>query len=116
MKDVLESLGVPSSAIIVEPESRNTFENARHVRRMVTETNFSGSKILLVTSAFHLPRATAIFRKQGLEVVPVPSSFLSGNHYGWITGLLPDPVNICRTQTAIKEYVGRLAYWIVGRA
>jgi uncharacterized SAM-binding protein YcdF (DUF218 family) len=113
MSDILVGLGVPRSAIIMEPNSRNTFENAAFTAKLLRER--SENRVLLVTSALHLPRAAALFRRQGVEATAVPCSFLGGSNFGVISGLKPAPLHLQRTESAIKEYVGRLAYWVMGR-
>jgi uncharacterized SAM-binding protein YcdF (DUF218 family) len=112
MRDVLEGLGVPRTAIVMEPNSRNTYENA-----VFTAQKLGGGvgRILLVTSALHMPRAAALFAKQGIEVEPVPCSHRSGCPHGLVSGLKPAVVHIHNSEAAIKEYVGRLAYWLGGR-
>ena len=113
MRDILIGLGVPRTAIIMEPNSRNTYENAAFTAKLLQER--SENRVLLVTSALHLPRATALFRHQEVEATPVPCSFLGGSNFGLISGLKPAALNLQRTESAIKEYVGRLAYRLMGR-
>src|SRR3990172_2260570 len=67
MARVAADLGVSHGDMIIESTARNTVESARELKRV-----FKGNRILLVTSAYHLRRATAIFTKQGFEAVPVP--------------------------------------------
>ncbi|HJT19082.1 MAG TPA: YdcF family protein [Nitrospira sp.] len=62
MKEWAERLGVPRADIMTEEESRTTYENAIGTRRLL-----GPSSIVLVSSAFHLPRAVAIFEKQRLS-------------------------------------------------
>jgi uncharacterized SAM-binding protein YcdF (DUF218 family) len=63
--------GVPASALQTECVSRNTHENAEFSAAMLKRAGLS--RILLVTSGFHMPRAAAAFVKQGLEVIPAPA-------------------------------------------
>jgi uncharacterized SAM-binding protein YcdF (DUF218 family) len=114
MRDVLIGMGVPPSAILMEANSRNTYENAAFTADLLRERG--ERKVLLVTSALHLPRAAALFRKQGVDATPVPCSFLTGAPHGVITGLKPTSVNVLESEAAIKEYVGRLVYWVFGKA
>lgn len=113
MCDILVGLGVPRTAIIMEPNSRNTYENAAFTAKLLRER--VENRVLLVTSALHMPRAAALFRGQGVEATPVPCSYLGGSDFGLISGLKPAPLNLQRTESALKEYVGRLAYWLMGR-
>jgi uncharacterized SAM-binding protein YcdF (DUF218 family) len=114
MRDVLVGMGVPESAIALEKRSRNTFENALYVVEMLKDA--PAAKVLLVTSAFHLPRAASIFAKQGVHFEPVPCSFTSAFRVGLISGAKPEASNLMRSETALKEYFGRLAYWLMGKA
>ena len=70
---LLTALGVASDRLMLEDKSRNTYENAVFTSRMVKPA--AGQTWLLVTSAFHMPRAYALFRKAGLAVVPWPVDY-----------------------------------------
>lgn len=67
-------LGVPRSAMLLEPDSRNTRENAQGVAR-VLQANRLGNGVALVTSSLHLPRAMIEFRCAGLAPIGVPAEF-----------------------------------------
>jgi uncharacterized SAM-binding protein YcdF (DUF218 family) len=69
MRDLAREAAVPETALLIEPESRNTFENAAHTGRLLHE--IGKSRIVLVTDRAHLPRASRMFRRAGLEVVGV---------------------------------------------
>lgn len=73
MARVALDLGVPKKDIIVDNASFNTQASARNMKAA-----FAGKRMILVTSAYHLKRSMALFQKQGLEVIPYPSGFLSG--------------------------------------
>lgn len=66
MKAVALEAGIPEEAIRIEPHSMNTFENAREVARMLAPDGLH--RIILVTDAYHLPRARFLFRAVGLKV------------------------------------------------
>jgi uncharacterized SAM-binding protein YcdF (DUF218 family) len=116
MKHWALRLGVPESAIRTEEKSRTTYENAIGVRRMLGETS-----ILLVTSAAHMPRAAALFKKQGLHVTPAPCGYLAGNlpEDNWwpieLFDLLPDIFSLEMTTIAVTETAGILLYGLMGR-
>ena len=69
MRDFLEYRGVPGTAIQVETRSQNTHENALNVKELLT--GVSGRKVLL-TSDYHMFRASRAFKKAGLDVQPRP--------------------------------------------
>jgi len=73
-KNLLE-VGIPDSGILIERNSRNTIENGRFVKQLADSIHFNDTS-LLITSAFHIPRALKIFRKTGLKVRAYPTSFL----------------------------------------
>jgi uncharacterized SAM-binding protein YcdF (DUF218 family) len=66
VKKYLKSINFPDSALIVESESKNTYENALFTKKMIDSLNLNGS-FILVTSAIHMPRAMAVFKKVGFK-------------------------------------------------
>lgn len=121
MATLLTLMEVPESAMIEEPDSLNTYENAVFVRRLLEPRGIK--KILLVTSAFHMPRSRLIFKKQGFEVIPAPTDFLipfpnqdnvDTSLQAKLINLLPDAESIGITTQVIKEYVGIVVYWLKG--
>jgi len=100
-----KDLGVPQSAILIEETSRNTRENALFTKRISDDRGFK--KIILVTSAQHMPRALAQFRPTGLQVLPAPTDFeIEFNKPQTILGYLPDARALERSSRAFKELVG----------
>ena len=72
-KRVLMSLGVPEKDILIEAESLNTTQNAKFSSKILKERGFV--QPILVTSAFHMPRAVLCFEKQGVAVTPYPTDY-----------------------------------------
>jgi len=103
MRRLLVDLGVSAERIIVEDQSRDTFENALYSIRICKKNNYEAP--ILVTSAFHLKRAVMNFKKAGMEVVPFPAAYKTWQNrtYGWHDYL---PESFDHTQAAIKEYLG----------
>ena len=66
-------LNVPEDALWYETKSLNTYENALHTRQILDKNGIS--HIVLVTSAVHMPRALALFEKQGFSVIPAPTDY-----------------------------------------
>lgn len=121
MADILEIMGIPESAMILEPNSLNTYQNAVNTKEILQEKGIN--EILLVTSAFHMPRSLAIFKKQGIKAIPAPTDFLvskqelSEPNYSiesQLLSLIPEAGNIDRTTLAIKEYIGTFIYRLRG--
>jgi uncharacterized SAM-binding protein YcdF (DUF218 family) len=122
MAVLLEMLGVPRQAMWLESESRNTYENALNARLFLAPLGIQ--RILLVTSASHMPRSVALFEKQGFQVIPAPTDF-SVTQAGWenlksgglgaqLYSLMPSAENLSLTTRMLKEYVGMLVYRLSG--
>lgn len=102
-------LGMPRKNIIIENKSRNTWENARGVRAILDKHN-----IILVTSAFHMKRAAAMFKKQGFLVIPAPTGYRSESRTASWTNLLPRSEHLEISSRAIGEYLSLAWYRITG--
>lgn len=109
---LMEQLGMTSRAIVFESESRNTAENAINSKQLVSPT--AGANWILVTSAFHMPRAVGIFCKQDWPVHPYPV-----DHYSLKGNLLrlnfQFSGNLSMLREAMREWVGLIAYSVSGR-
>jgi uncharacterized SAM-binding protein YcdF (DUF218 family) len=110
----LETGGVPATDIVLENESRNTYENAQFSGRVLRQ-QFQTSTCVLVTSAFHMRRAGACFQKQGLSVLPWSAAQLS-ERLSITPGayLLPNEKSFHDAHTLIREIVGYVTYWFAG--
>jgi uncharacterized SAM-binding protein YcdF (DUF218 family) len=75
LRQFLNQMNIPDSAIIMESKARNTFENARYTAQLLNERNLQNKKLLLITSAYHMKRSSACFFNQGLNVTPYPVDF-----------------------------------------
>jgi len=109
---LFDQLGLAERAIIFESESRNTSENARHSKELVTPEN--NENWLLVTSAFHMPRSIGVFCQEQWLVQPYPV-----DHYSQKGNLLrlnfSFSSNLSVLRIAVREWVGLVAYRISGR-
>jgi len=110
---LLGALGVAADRLTLESKSRNTYENAVFTRQMVAPK--PGETWLLVTSAFHMPRAKALFDKAGFATVPWPTDYRTSGREG--VGLFRDNAadSLQTTTMAIREWIGLFAYWLSGR-
>ncbi|OZC34916.1 hypothetical protein B9Q17_09920 [Marinobacter vinifirmus] len=105
MQRFMVDLGVPEQAILLEQQSRNTTQNAEHSAEILAEQGIN--RILLITSAYHMPRAKGLFQAQGLEVIPVATDQEVLSRPLW-RDLLPETSALDSSSRAIKEIVGRL--------
>jgi uncharacterized SAM-binding protein YcdF (DUF218 family) len=119
---MLESLGVPAEAIWLEKSSLNTYENALYSKQILDTKGIQ--RIILVTSAIHMPRSVKLFEKQGLDVIPAPTDF-TVTQAGWdqlmhpslatlLANLIPAADNLNLTAKALKEYLGIFIYSLKG--
>ncbi len=111
---LLKQFGIAADRIVLEGTSRNTAENAIFTRQMLMPK--STERWLLVTSAFHMPRAVGAFRAAGFDIEAYPVDWRTR---GWADAALPfDTISggLARTDVAVHEWVGLLAYWLTGRS
>ncbi len=122
MRELLLLTGVPDEAIWQQPESENTYEDALYSHEILAKKGIT--KIILVTSAIHMPRSRALFEKQGLEVIPAPVDFTI-TEQNWeatfkpdidefVIHLLPNAGALGLTSNVLKEYLGMLIYGLRG--
>ena len=110
---LLTALGVAADRLILENKSRNTDENARFTKALITPK--PGETWLLVTSAFHMPRSKALFEKAGFPVIPWPVDYRTSGKEG-ISLFADNPVDSLQATTvAVREWIGLFAYWLTGR-
>lgn len=114
MRELLEALGVPNEAIVLEEESRNTRQNAMHTARVATERGIR--TVLLVTSPWHMPRAIATFRAAGLPATPAPSDYARGPFRGGLLGFVPSTTALSTNTKAMRELLAQLVYRLRGWA
>jgi uncharacterized SAM-binding protein YcdF (DUF218 family) len=107
------TLGLTRERVLFENQSRTTFENAVYGRRLVDPK--PGERWLLVTSAWHMPRAVGCFRQAGFPVVPYPVDFRTRDAGdAWRTFTFVSE-GLRRLDLAAKEWAGLIAYRIAGQ-
>ena len=105
MAALLQELGVPAAVILQESASRTTRENRDYSLPLLQAHGVR--RILLVTSALHLPRALALFRATDLEVIPAPTDFeIDSPSNAHLLRWLPDAQALADGSRAFKEYLG----------
>ncbi|WP_310417127.1 YdcF family protein [Chamaesiphon sp. OTE_8_metabat_110] len=118
---LLITMGVPKSDIIPESNSFNTRDNAVNVQQILKERNFK--RILLVTSALHMPRSMAIFKRIGIDAIAAPTDYRvsqleidepNSRAEATILSFLPSEDCLSLTTQAIREYIGIVVYTLRG--
>jgi uncharacterized SAM-binding protein YcdF (DUF218 family) len=108
MARLAEKLGVPKEKIRIEPNSKNTGENAAELNKMFVNKNIS---IGLVTSAFHMKRSEREFKKYFNNVVPLPAHYLYSSPTGNdVIRYMPQSEELYKTSIAFKEIIAQLWY------
>jgi uncharacterized SAM-binding protein YcdF (DUF218 family) len=108
----LDFLGIEAGRILIEDQSRNTYENAAFSFQMVHPKQ--GETWILVTSAAHMPRAVGCFRAVGWNVIPYPVDygFTENQPVQWSFSLSK---GLGRLGVGIREWLGLLFYRLTGR-
>lgn len=106
------AMGIEDSRLVLEGTSRNTIENARFTRELLAGAE---GEIILVTSAFHMPRSMGLFRKVGIDVIPWPTDFRSTGQESLALDLANPTRNLETATTAIREWIGLVAYKVSGQ-
>jgi uncharacterized SAM-binding protein YcdF (DUF218 family) len=113
MRDQLIELGVPPEQIIVEDRSTSTYENAVESGKLLAERQMK--RIVLVTDALHMPRASSCFTAQGLEVIPAPCRMQDSTFKLSLENILPSAYAASTMQSVTHELLGLAWYKLKGR-
>lgn len=113
VSDFLIAAGIARDRVILEGKSRNTHENAQFLAEMIKPD--SSQKWVLVTSAYHMPRSVALFRKAGFNVWPYPVDYRTRSREDLTRIFERIPAGLQRTDLAVTEWIGLLAYRLTGR-
>lgn len=105
VKGELLAFGVPDSAIFIEDKSNNTKENAINSKIILDSVGLR-PPYLLITSAFHIPRAVLIFQKAGVPVDPFPCNYTAGRGSSSIWDFIPTFSTLFSWDLYLKEAVG----------
>ncbi|GAA4210232.1 YdcF family protein [Pedobacter jeongneungensis] len=102
----LKLIGIPDSAILIENQSRNTIENARYSLALIAKKN-PKAKILVITSAWHIPRAKIIFDKQAKHKIEYyPTNFSRGTEFELGDFIIPNTSALGTWEMLFKEWIG----------
>ena len=111
-RQFFERFDIDSTRTVYEPRSRNTAENAAFSFELLQPQ--TGDTWVLITSAMHLPRATATFQAAGWQVLPYPVDYRTTSTMSWFHS--PNILaNLPFIDDALREWAGLLAYRLTGR-
>jgi uncharacterized SAM-binding protein YcdF (DUF218 family) len=107
-------LGLAPGRVIYERRSLNTFQNALYSKAVADPK--PGQRWLMVTSAFHMPRAMGVFRTVGFNVTAYPVDYRTAGGASLAQPFAFVSEGLRRTDTAAKEWIGLLAYHLTGQS
>jgi len=108
MKRVLVAWGLSPEHVFAENLANNTWENATRIRDILQKKGIH--TVVLVTSAWHMPRSVACFRAQGLNVIPAPTDYLTKMTAYDARSFIPQAAVFEDSVRALHEYLGLLFY------
>ena len=111
--ELLEQGGVKKADLLLEENSRTTYENAVECAKILKVRQIE--RVVLVADAVDMFRAAACLRKQGIEVVPAPSHFRATQFRPSVFTFLPNPGAAAGCQRVWHEWLGVAWYWSQGR-
>ena len=110
----LKTMGVPGEAILFEDLSENTADNAKNTKQLLDAANLK-PPYLLITSAYHIPRASLIYKYAGINTVAFPCNYTAGKRKFKLGDIIPNPGVLNDWNPFLKETVGYLLYRIMGK-
>jgi uncharacterized SAM-binding protein YcdF (DUF218 family) len=113
---LLNMLGVPPEIVWMQPASANTDQDALYSSILLKERGIS--RVILVTSAIHMPRSVGLFTADGIDVTPAPVDYTvtqevwddlwGGSWQEMLISAMPNASSLAQTTNAVKEYIGML--------
>ena len=107
LRDVAIDLGVPKKDILLTENVENTDQEAKAIKKLLSSDN---PKVILVTSAFHMPRAQLVFEAAGVNVIPSPVDFIIGAGKLTFMNFIPSASSFEDTSFFVREMIGRTYY------
>ena len=106
LKELAIKYGVSEENIILTDELQNTDQEAKAIKEILTED----AKIILVTSAFHMPRAEKVFKAANINLIPYPVDFQNSKSKTTMMDFIPSAGSLFDTSHFVREMIGRLYY------
>lgn len=107
MRDVLKQ-DFQADVAWVEERSRTTHENAVYTRAILEAIGIN--RVVLVTHAWHMPRAVLAFQQAGMDVIPAPTVYTARGSAITVLRLLPSGMGLSKSNLALHEWLGILWY------
>jgi uncharacterized SAM-binding protein YcdF (DUF218 family) len=102
----LRLIGIPDSAILIENQSRNTVENAKYSLALIAKKS-PKAKVLVITSAWHIPRAKLIFDRQTKRKIEYyPTNFIGSTEFEFGDFIIPSTTALETWELLFKEWIG----------
>ena len=113
MRRFLIDLKVPADKIVLETDSKNTYQNSLFTREKLKE--IKAKRVLLVTSAWHMRRSLLVFKHMGVEAIPAATDYEALSARGMLspsclTYYLPTADCLNKSSAVQKELIGYWAY------
>ena len=114
IKKFMDDMGLdPNGMMLYEDQSRNTYENAVMTKDFVYP--LEEEQWIVVSSAYHMPRAMAVFRAIGWDVIPYPSDYRTNLDYKFMPDITKIQRNFGMLDLALHEVVGHFLYRLTGK-
>ena len=107
LKNFAMKFGIPEESIFLTDSVQNTHQEAKSVKKLL---NSNEAKIILVTSAFHMPRAKKVFESYNIKVIPFAVDFINTHSKLTIIDFIPSASSFLVTSVFVREMIGRLYY------
>ena len=107
LKELAIKYGVSEENIFLTDEVQNTDQEAKAIKKILVNEN---ARIILVTSAFHMPRAEKVFKAANINTVPYPVDFQNSKSKTTMMDFIPSSGSLSQTSHFVREMIGRLYY------
>ena len=107
LKEFAVKFGVPKESILLTDNVQNTDQEAKSVKKLL---NSNDAKVILITSAFHMPRAKKVFEASNIKVIPFAVDFINSHQKLTFMSFIPSAGALSSTSLFVREMIGRLYY------
>ena len=102
--------GIPQDKILLTENVHNTYQEANAVRKILKSDNI---KVILVTSAFHMPRAQKVFEAANIKIIPYAVDYQRSSNKITLMDFIPTVGSLSKTSKFVREMIGRLYYNLI---